>query len=328
MRAEEELKQIALKDGEKTLKEVIDQDEDEAISYSKDWLGYMKGMDISGMAQELKVLKEGQSNLAKHKKELEELKRKSPRAFKEYCKAAKEEKNRNILSKTRKELLKEIKSTYTDVIKAPLSVQGEFFKMVDKKEVKDGEYEKALQKLTTQDHKKKEEYKGKIDDKIFGKKPAKEFKTWIDERKNFEELDYALSTLKNQYIPERKAAQKEFEDLPTELTKEHQQNWEDNLGYSERRSLLDSLQQLEKSQENPLAQQHLKEITKHKKEFSPKEWPELTAEFLKLNFQNQELALKAFPFMVLNKRKELTQRFENLPGGTREANNDFFNLDM
>jgi|GEM_PF-2261385 len=330
-RAEALLKGIILKEAEKKLKEMRDQDEDELLgdNLSKGWLKRIRTLDPKEGAKELGYMDKIKPEEMKHKKRLEKLKSDSPRAFKAYIQEVQKEMGRSSLGKTRYEVLKDIESTYKDVIKAPLAVQGEFFKMIDKGELEKDSFKETLDKLQKEYEKMVKEYEELIDQnvKIFGRKPAQEFKKWIHERKNFEEMRYAKHVLETEYIPERRQLQAKFEKLPKSVTQEHEQKWYEELGYSERKALMDSFEKMEHQQNNPIAQEYLKLITNSPKEVASKEWSKMTEEFVKLSYEEQQNYLKAYHLMEGKERKNLADRFEALPQKTREANKDFFNLD-
>lgn len=332
--AERRIREIAISQTEKDLKKVTDRDEDEVMGLTKEVIGFMKASSTTDIIQQIHSLKEAKQEQEKHKRELEALKSQSPRAFKAYLKAAKAAANEPAMlmneKKTRKGILKDVKETFKSAIKAPSAVQGEFFKLVENSNIKKESFEEILAELEKKYEQKIAAYEKLLDNnvKIFGEKPAKEFKNWIRDRKSFSEIDFAQRKLENQYIPERKAVQKEFEDMPKALTKDHQKSWERDLGYSERKALLSSLKQLEHQQENPLAKEHLQQLTKAKKEIAPKEWAKMMQEFLQHNFQDQETLLKAFHLTELKKRQEIAKRFENLSPELQDANKDFFTLDL
>lgn len=326
---ETQVKKTMLEQAEKDLKKTIDPDEDGILGFSKGFMNYMKSLDIKGITKEMKEMKESQKEQVAQKKEVEDLKQKSPRGFKAYIKALKIEKEKGTMGRTRKEILKDTKKTFDKAIKAPLAVQGEFFPQAEKGEITKESFEKVLERLTKEYEAKIAKYTKLIDEneKIFGKKPAQEFKKWITERKSFAEIDEAQFVLESKYIPERKEIQKEFEDMPEAVTKSHQEKWDNELGYSERKELLASLHQLEKQPDNPLAKEYLKILTDSKREIAPKEWPKMMGNFLKHEFADQETLLKAYKLTEGAERGKIADRFEKLPKDMQKANKDFFNMD-
>ncbi|EKD63690.1 MAG: hypothetical protein ACD_51C00226G0010 [uncultured bacterium] len=326
---ESQVKKTILRQAEKALKETVDPDEDNVLNHSKGWLKYMEGRDLKDLAGEMKHMKESNKEQLKHKKKLEDLKEKSPRAFKAYLKALKQEMGRSSMSRTKSEILEDTKKTFDKAIKAPSAVQGEFFPKAEKGEIAKDSFEKTLEKLEQEYEAKIAKYTKLVDENegIFGKKPANEFRKWITERKSFAEIDEAQFILESKYIPERKEVQKEFEDMPEAMTKEHKEKWENDLGYSERKMLLQSLHQLEKQKDNPLAQEYMKTLTDSPREVAGKEWPKMMENFLKHDAADQETLLKAYKLTEGKERKEIADRFEDLPKNIQESNKDFFNMD-
>ena len=219
---ESQVKKTILRQAEKALKETVDPDEDNVLNHSKGWLKYMEGRDLKDLAGEMKHMKESNKEQLKHKKKLEDLKEKSPRAFKAYLKALKQEMGRSSMSRTKSEILEDTKKTFDKAIKAPSAVQGEFFPKAEKGEIAKDSFEKTLEKLEQEYEAKIAKYTKLVDENegIFGKKPANEFRKWITERKSFAEIDEAQFILESKYIPERKEVQKEFEDMPEAMTKQ------------------------------------------------------------------------------------------------------------
>ncbi|MFA6528613.1 MAG: hypothetical protein WCT46_03670 [Candidatus Gracilibacteria bacterium] len=328
--AEEQSREAIIEEAEKKIRNGMDKDEDEILEFTKGCTKFMQKLPISELAGEMERINESEPKQAKIKKEIAKLKSDSPRAFKAYILAIREEKKRGTMERTREEILKDTKTTYARAIKNPLAVQGEFFAKVEKKEIGKEAFEKTLNDLEAEHKEQIDEYNGLIDKnvKIFGKKPAEEFKKWIKTNpKNFKELRNCLDILKTEYIPQRQKVQEEFESLPDTLTKPYQEKWGNELGYSERRALIESLHQVEKNRTNPLAQEYLKLLTDSPKEIAPKEWPKMLDEFLQNDFEDQEALLKVFKLTELKQRRKLTDRFEKLPKAIRKTNDDFFTLD-
>jgi len=323
--AEQIIREIVLKKAENKLKESINDLEDDVLKYTADWMKIIQGCkSIAEMAQELKYMEDAMGDQLKQKRNFEELLAKSPRAAKMYLTEVAKTKDRSAT-------LKRIEKTYARAIKAPESVQGEFFELVEKRKLDGKSYDKVLDKLLAEDAKLKNKYKGDIgeNERIFGKKPAKEFIDWIDARKNFDEIRYAQHTLKTRYIPNRQKAQAEFEGMPETVTGPHKDKWENDLGYSERKALLESLHKLEHQSNNPLAQEYMQTLTNSPEEIASKEWSKMIGKFLQHSYEDQDTLMKAYPLTEGRQRKELASRFKALPDDVRQTseNKKFFTLD-
>ncbi len=330
MTAENVVKNAAIQRAEQELKDTMDDDEDSALKSTKDWIGYMGTLDVAGIAGEFKKINDIRGQRIEHKKNVESLKAKSPRAFKIYIDKAKENKKRGYVT-SNKDILKDVEKTYAKAIKAPEAVQGEFFAKVEADELKEDSFEATLKALEAEHKQMVAKYEKMLDqnEKIFGKKPVQEFKAWLAQRKNFAEIQWAQTVLERKYIPERQLAQQEFEEMPEAVTAPHKNKWENDLGYSERKDLLDSLHRLEHQANNPLAQEYMQRMTNSPEEIASKEWAKMMQEFLNNSYEDQETLLKAYPLQEGKERRELADRFKALPEDVRQAreNRKFFTLD-
>ena len=328
MMAEGMVKQAALRHAEKELKESVDSDEDNILNYTKGCLKYMQGLKKSEVAAQLKEIQENKPEQIAIKTRVQKLKAQSPRAFKAYVKALKTEKEKGTMTKSREDILKDTETTFAKAIKAPEAVQGEFFKMVEDGKLEEKDYTGTLKALEKEHKAMVAKYEKTLDEneKIFGKKPVKEFKTWLKERKSFDEIRYAQYILETQYIQERKKVQEEFESMPEAITAPHQEKWYNELGYSERKDFLQSLKQLEHQQNNPLAQEYFNQITGLPEEVASKEWSQMMQEFLQHSYEDQETLLKAYRLTEGKQRRDLADRFKALPEETRLTNKNFFSL--
>ncbi|OIP79861.1 hypothetical protein COW94_04185 [Candidatus Peregrinibacteria bacterium CG22_combo_CG10-13_8_21_14_all_44_10] len=331
MAAESIVKGIAMKKAEQELKDSIDPDEDAVLGHTKGWLKAMEGMDTTGVANEIKEIKNIKTEQAEHKKNVQALKAKSPRAFKAYLKELKKNKERGLMTKSKKDILKDTETTYSKAMKAPEAVQGEFFAKLDKGELTKDSAGETLKELEAQHKDMIAKYEKSLDDnvKIFGKKPVAEFKSWIAGRKNFAEIQWAQHVMDTDYLPKRQQVQTEFENMPDNVTKPHKEKWENDLGYSERRALLASLHNLEHQANNPMAQEYMQTLTNSPEEVAAKEWPKMTEDFLKHDYADQETLLKAYRLTEGRQRRELADRFKKLPDDVRQTpeNQRFFTLD-
>ncbi len=324
--AEKAAKGIIEQECSKILGKTVEKGEEGVLGHSKNVMRYISGLSISDAAKELKDMQENQKNQEKHRKNVEKLKTKSPRAYKAYIKELKRAKDKGSFEKSTADILKDTEKQFARAIKAPMAVQGTFFKQVEKGDIDSDDYNKVLDKLERDCKKLTDKYVKLLDPKIFGEEPAKEFEEWIKDASDMNKLEKYLHQLKSDYIPKRQRLQAEFEDLPEEITTPHQKKWYKELGYSERKSLMLSLKSVEHAGRNPLAQGYLKAMTDNPKEFASDELALLTNKFLLNSYDDQNTLLHAFNLTELKDRKELTKRFESLPDALQDENDDFWNM--
>lgn len=326
--AEQEAKKAVAKAGKKMIGQTVNSKVDEKLGYSESCSKFIKdSTSLKSASQQIRDIRESLREQASLK-EREDKIGKRPQGDKlldAYIFLLQRDMANGPAQKGREFILDYFEKSFGLVEKAPKAVQNSFLEEVTKAKIdKPEKFQKVAEQMNTAFEDLAKEYKDLLDPKIFGVKPAAEFEDYFRNLPNLEKMKKDLGTLKSEYIPERQNVQRQFEQLPKDVTKEHQENWHENLGCSERKGLLAALKQVEHQRTNPLAKQFLKMLTDHPEEVASKELAQLTEKFIGRGYAEQELVLKAYELTELEERQELTRRFKELPENTREKNKATF----